>query len=294
MKKSGICAIAKNEDKYILEWIAHHILLGFDSIVIYDNESDIDISTLISSLSYDVHIDIIKWPSKEGVSPQVSAYDHYVSRYSDKIQYTAFIDLDEFIFLNHGVQINNFLCQFLEVDSAIAMNQLCFGSSGHQEYKKDLVTRKFCHSSPLAFSENNFFKTLAKTATIQNFAHCHGVVLNKGRYVNSDGVPLSGGLVHKGRADNPSHQNLILHHYVLKSKEEFDIKRNRGDALTGKKISRYTEDAFYAHDSAYKVKYELPERYFVDMISLMKQLTKSDSAKDLFSKYYDFILPSNN
>ena len=35
--KAVICAIAKFEYNYIYEWVEYHLNLGFDKIVIYDN-----------------------------------------------------------------------------------------------------------------------------------------------------------------------------------------------------------------------------------------------------------------
>ena len=36
-----ICALAKNEHKYINHWVKHHIDLGVDTIYLYDND-DLD------------------------------------------------------------------------------------------------------------------------------------------------------------------------------------------------------------------------------------------------------------
>ncbi|MGO0272803.1 glycosyltransferase family 92 protein [Escherichia coli] len=292
MKKSGICAIVKNEEKYILEWIAHNIIIGFDSIVIYDNESEIDVSNIISTLSHDIHIDVIKWPSIEGVSPQLSAYNDYISRYSNHIEYTAFIDLDEFIFIKNDMKINDFLNSFSEDASAISLNQLCFGSSGHEVYARDLVTRRFNHTSPLSFEENNYFKTIAKTKHIENIIDCHWVVLNEGNYINSEGQPLLREHDHKGKANNPSHQNIILHHYILKSKEEFAMKRNRGGGISSTlsgRLSKYDESAFSSRDSAYQTKHNSSNEHEEKLVIFMKQIARSEESKLIFSQYYNFL-----
>lgn len=36
--KKAICAIAKNEDKYIDEWAEYHFKLGIDDIFIFQND----------------------------------------------------------------------------------------------------------------------------------------------------------------------------------------------------------------------------------------------------------------
>lgn len=41
--KSLLCAIAKNEERYINEWVNYHYSLGFDKIVIYNNNDSRDL-----------------------------------------------------------------------------------------------------------------------------------------------------------------------------------------------------------------------------------------------------------
>lgn len=292
MKKSGICAIAKNEEKYILEWIAHHIIAGFDSIVIYDNESEVGLSGIISSLSHNIHIEVIYWPSIEGISPQLSAYNDYASKYSNSVDYTAFIDIDEFVFIKGNMKINEFLKRFDDSSTAIAMNQLCFGSSGQEKYVKDLVISRFNHSSPISFEENNYFKTLVKTSAIKNIPDCHWVETVYGNYVNSNNQMLMREGSHKGMANNPAHESLILHHYILKSKEEFAIKRNRGGGVSSTlkgRLSKYDENAFSARDSAYRTSYNIPHQHVVDVANMMREIVKDNAAKNIINNYYDFI-----
>ena len=35
--KFAVCAIIKNENLYLREWVEHYIKLGFDKIILYDN-----------------------------------------------------------------------------------------------------------------------------------------------------------------------------------------------------------------------------------------------------------------
>jgi hypothetical protein len=48
--KTAVCAICKNELPYILEWIFHQKNVGFDTIYIYDNDSDDGTSELLIQL----------------------------------------------------------------------------------------------------------------------------------------------------------------------------------------------------------------------------------------------------
>lgn len=37
--RGAVCAIAKDENRYVLEWTAYHLALGFDHVFHYDNLS---------------------------------------------------------------------------------------------------------------------------------------------------------------------------------------------------------------------------------------------------------------
>ncbi|GMA79670.1 hypothetical protein GCM10025880_60870 [Methylorubrum aminovorans] len=59
-----LVAIARNEGTYLVEWLAHHLAIGFDRIVVYDNESQDDTRALFKALSpRDLRLRRIPWPS---------------------------------------------------------------------------------------------------------------------------------------------------------------------------------------------------------------------------------------
>ena len=61
--KIGVCIRAKNEQKIIVDWTKHYLLLGFDRIIIYDNMSEPSIETTLkkSNILLDNIIIIRKW-----------------------------------------------------------------------------------------------------------------------------------------------------------------------------------------------------------------------------------------
>ena len=38
MKLSAICVFVRDEEDSIQEWIAYHALVGFDTVIVYDND----------------------------------------------------------------------------------------------------------------------------------------------------------------------------------------------------------------------------------------------------------------
>jgi hypothetical protein len=67
-----LVCIAKNEEKYIQEWIDYHFKLGFDSIYIYENDWKSNIvQDNVTTISFN------------GRAKQMPAYNHFIEIYSD-------------------------------------------------------------------------------------------------------------------------------------------------------------------------------------------------------------------
>jgi len=49
MMKTALIAIAKCENPYIGEWLDHHLSMGFDLIVVADNDDKMELSGFSSS-----------------------------------------------------------------------------------------------------------------------------------------------------------------------------------------------------------------------------------------------------
>ncbi|MCR5563010.1 MAG: glycosyltransferase family 2 protein [Desulfovibrio sp.] len=45
---STICAIAKNETPFLEEWARFHLSTGFEHIFVYDNGSDVPVSSVLA------------------------------------------------------------------------------------------------------------------------------------------------------------------------------------------------------------------------------------------------------
>ena len=101
--KVTICAIAKNEERYIEDWLKYHYELGFDNITIYDNNiperkgelrAFIDNSTKLTP-NMIAATEVIDATGKSGY--QKPAYNEYYKR--GGFDWCVFIDIDEFITL---------------------------------------------------------------------------------------------------------------------------------------------------------------------------------------------------
>ena len=112
--KLYICAIMRNEHKYIREWVEHHIQIGVSHFYLYDNESTKGYADEIGDYLANGTVEIKYWPDSMNTerasrnNKQISAYNNFISsrKWCDN-EWCAFIDLDEFI--NPSVDLLNFL-----------------------------------------------------------------------------------------------------------------------------------------------------------------------------------------
>jgi hypothetical protein len=240
----GICAIFKNEADYIEEWLAFHILQGVGNIILYDNNSSDDTCRRATWFAKYVDLQIVHWPdSPNGFDcTQRLAYFDGARRLTGFADYVAFIDLDEFVFATDDRPLGDVLAQFPDDAAAVAVNQRVFGSAAQPSSTGDLVTSRFTMAAAADHSEGHWFKTIARPDHIVEFDSVHSVILKAGRYVLSDGRPLPPRPEHPGISSIVADGSLRLHHYILKSRQEFELKKLR---WSGQDLrDRYTDEYF--------------------------------------------------
>ena len=85
--QTAVCAIAKLENNYIKEWVEYYLSIGFNKIILYDN-NDLDGEDLSSPLSGYIksgQVDIIDARGKQGY--QVEAYNDCYQKYNSLVDW---------------------------------------------------------------------------------------------------------------------------------------------------------------------------------------------------------------
>jgi hypothetical protein len=104
----SVCAIFKNEKKYLKEWIEYHRRIGVDHIYLYNNNSNDRPSDILKSYIYKGYVTLTYWPDfldEKGLkddyiwplSTQVSAYENAKMRAIEETEWMIFLDIDEFL-----------------------------------------------------------------------------------------------------------------------------------------------------------------------------------------------------
>lgn len=243
-KSACILATARNEGLYLLEWLAHHRLMGFEQVFLYSNDNDDRSDLLLSALAEAGEITWIRNVVADGGSAQLKAYGHALGILPDIIDYSwcLTIDLDEFFVVNPArfSSVRDFIDwqERREVD-AIALNWVFIGPTAESAWRDEPLSRRFLDqlANPPV---NAHVKTLYRP---QNFIHSlpHFPIAPAGRDVvfrdstsaihRHEKASARAGHYGKAFTDEPNRDYACIYHYFFKSAEEFlwKFSRNRGD-----------------------------------------------------------------
>lgn len=262
--RSLLCAIVKKENRYINEWINHYRLLGFDGIILFDN-NDIDGERL--DVVKDNFIRVVDYRGKHIVVPhdetvfridyihgiQEQAYNDCYFNYADGYDWIAYFDIDEFLIIEDKMKINDFLSQpkFRNAD-AIQVNWKIYGDNGHIRYEDKPVLERFTTE---ATKNNNYVKTIVRTKN-PNFVslRCHWADIKNGKYFYPNGK-----FTKPGPMQNLNFQCAYLKHFYTKSIEEWIDRKYKATMATGDEYTmnetnfRVCEFFFYNDKSIEKI-----------------------------------------
>ena len=248
-----VCCICKNELSYIREFVEYHLNLGFDKIVIGDN-NDVDgedYNRILDEYIRDGRVVIVDLRGK--VAVQKEFYNMII----EKADYSwcAFIDCDEFITFSEKTKFRNikdFLRAYHTVQ-AFGLNWKVYGDNGNTYHGEGNVVDRFPNPMPYDFKfhypfpENFHIKTiLNKRAGYPKFMLSpHKVEAIP--YHSPNGTPIGNSNFNQ----NLDYDVLFIRHFYTKSLEEWVGKKmNKGyaDCVIRGKESYPIKDYFIYND----------------------------------------------
>ena len=238
-----LIAIAKNESAYILEWIAHHLAVGFSRIIVIDNESTdgtLELLERIASACPELTVKTYS-PVCLHESPQVTAYTEALK--DVETRWTMFLDIDEFLIPFRDYSIELFLARVPADVSSVHINWRGFGSGGRVTADYEFVVEAFTRCAPHHWGNHHHFKSIARTSLIES-VHIHNVKTTSGRRVLSDFSDFE--TVHNGMSDRIVYGGIQINHYQSKTYVEFKARMERGDA------NYHPEHLHKVRDSSYE------------------------------------------
>ena len=131
------------DEKNIKEWAAHHLLLGFHRIVIFDHMSKIPISYVLKG--FDKRVTVIRCVWNNPVKLRLMQTAINLSR-SMRADWMLYLDADEFLVLPRYKNVVSFLSLYVNYDS-VSVNWLMFGTNNIIKDTDGLIIDNFTRSS---------------------------------------------------------------------------------------------------------------------------------------------------
>lgn len=123
----AICAVFRNEARYLAEWLEFHELMGVEHFFLYDDQSTDDVEGVLKPWMERGRVTLR--PSKG--KGQNEVYEHCLWHGARRCRWVAFIDIDEFLFSPLALELPDVMKRYADCP-AVFVHWLLFGSSGHQ------------------------------------------------------------------------------------------------------------------------------------------------------------------
>lgn len=205
MKVALVC-IAKNEDYYLDEWLEYNHKLGFDRIIMYENNWR-------CSLEKDY---LTKIPF-DGDVMQLPAYNDFVKK-NKEFDWVAFIDCDEFITLLKHNNIKDFIEDYKN-PNGISLNWFLFGSGGQYNRETNSLLKQFKHRNSIV---DKHIKVIMNLKSKFKMVLPHNSNLT---VVDTNKKIIKGAF----NVDGPT-DVAYINHYHSKTFEDYKIRCERGRA----------------------------------------------------------------
>ena len=236
MKPLAVCAIFKNEAPFLLEWLAYHRVVGFDHFILYDNESSDEGAALIRASHLAHRATVIPWPRRPG---QLPAYQHFIENFAPDFEWVAFIDLDEFLLPLSNDNIIPMLPTGHEF-SAMLVQWRCFGPSGHVARPAGLVIENYTLRLADDQDLNHTVKSIVRCSDILTVSVTPHEFRVRGPVCDT----LGRAVVNMPVQPTPCHANLVVNHYITKSRQDWREKIARGSPDRQDSVPTYGAAAF--------------------------------------------------
>jgi glycosyl transferase family 92 len=223
----SICAIYRDEARYLREWIEFHRLVGVERFFLYDNLSIDDHREVLEPYVADGTVVVHHWPIS--YRAQIPCYQNCLERHRDDSRWIAFIDVDEFLFSPTGDRVSEVLSEY-EQWPGVGVHWAMFGTSGHTSRPDGLVIENYLYrrdpTSPSTTPNHNwmgarkYVKSIVDPKRTVGCRSGHAFDYADGHAVDENKQPLE-----RGFSETLSYARLRINHYFTKSEQEYDERR---------------------------------------------------------------------
>jgi len=208
------------DEKNIKEWAAHHLLIGFSYIYIFDHKSTVPLVSVFENFDKRVIVERVKLNIPPKLPLMKKAADIACRLKAD---WFIYLDADEFIILNKFVGVKEMLTRYHFTDS-LALNWLMFGTNNHITEPEGLILDSYTKSDP---GLNQHVKTFVRPSQVSESGattpHNYNIV-HPARMFSITGESLA------NKVFNPTRSAFwkapaFIAHYVYQSEETYKKRK---------------------------------------------------------------------
>ncbi|MBV1866479.1 MAG: glycosyltransferase family 2 protein [Marinosulfonomonas sp.] len=236
MYKTMLVTTVKDEGPTILEWVAHHRVLGFDTIQVYQNDSTDGTQKSLRTLAkigaieyFRNHCGNQQWQNKAYRRASFSESYH-------KSDWCMALDGDEYLNVKVGDgRVSDLIAACPDADE-ILVNWRLFGSSGLVDLSDEMITSRFIRAETeknIRRTRLNGFKSLFKTTAFRRPGIHRAKVpkIENPVVVNGSGLGENDFFIKGWRSFDPNTRALAqVNHYAVRDISSFLIKSAKGSS----------------------------------------------------------------
>uniref|UniRef100_A0A6C0DTG3 Glycosyltransferase family 92 protein n=1 Tax=viral metagenome TaxID=1070528 RepID=A0A6C0DTG3_9ZZZZ len=220
-KKVILFTNARNE-KNIKEWAAHHLLIGFSAICIFDHKSDVPIGPQF--INFDKRVKVLRVEYENPVKLKLMNMAATIAN-QNGFDWMLYLDADEFLILNSFEGVKKMLTQFSSAHS-LAVNWLLFGTNNHVKEPNGLILENYTRSQ---LNPDQHVKSFVRPQEVINATNPHFFnIYNPARMltITNKQMPYTPNMGYTFNPCNAEYNKFhaYIAHYIHQSEETF-IKR---------------------------------------------------------------------
>lgn len=225
----SVCAIFRNEARFLKEWIEYHKMIGVEHFYLLNHLSEDDFNSVLKPYLEDGIVELFEWPfevthHKQWNKIQCNAYNKILSEKGKETFWLAVIDTDEFILPLKTTSLSKFLKEY-ESFGGLAINWQLFGSSGisHIPPQQTLIGT-LVKKAPKDCVNNQFVKTILQPRKVKKMTKPHHARYKKPYFhvtENKSNFPI------KSLTHCVSVERICINHYTYRDEEFFYSEKQR-------------------------------------------------------------------
>ncbi|WP_347233324.1 glycosyltransferase family 2 protein [Tabrizicola fusiformis] len=255
-------SMMKDEGPFVIEWVAHHLAVGFTDLVVYTNDCSDGTDDMLIRLEELGLCHHRRNVIPEGIRPQPSALNYAqeepVAGLSD---WVMVFDADEFLSIRYGDGTLDDLLTATKAQGAngIVVTWRIFGSGGVVEWSRAPVTEQYLLAAPQSWNKGWGVKTLFQFDPDHWKLGIHRPKM-KSKWIKTDYPDQIKWLNGSGRemedyfkfrgwrsiTRTVGYDWVQLNHYAVKSVDSYAIRKMRGNV--NNKKDKYNSDYWSLQD----------------------------------------------